>query len=79
MTDDQDACDLLDAYQPETFAVIYERPDGWWCAGDGFESATEAYEAGRDQISRRTNWKVVVSYELPQVLCAEGLEALTEA
>lgn len=57
-----------------SFAIVYLRPDGWWCAGDGFVSEMDAIGAGDDHDWRGTDWKVVATSELVATLCAEALE-----
>lgn len=42
-----------------SFAVLYLRPDGWWIAGDGFESRDEAEEAAKEQLPENVTWQVV--------------------
>lgn len=40
------------------YAVVYERPDGWWSAGRGFESSEDAQAAGEGHDWRGGCWAV---------------------
>lgn len=61
-----------------SWAIVYERPDGWWCAGDCFESEAEATTVGDEHDWRNSEWRVVKTSELEGLLCEEGLEAYEE-
>ena len=61
-----------------SFAIIYQRPDGWWLAGDGFVSRRDALESGERHDWNGTPWKVVLSGELDFLLCEEAKEAFDD-
>jgi hypothetical protein len=55
------------------YAIVYERPDGWWVAGHSYESEHEGFLMGQDHDWGGNSWKVVREDALPLVLCEEGL------
>ena len=61
-----------------TFAILYERPDGWWLAGDEFVDLVDAIDAGDEHEWYGSDWKVVPSSEIRENLCAEALEEFHE-
>lgn len=62
------------------FSIIWPRPDGWWCAGSGFDSEAEARDAAEAHNwgAQAGTWRIVPTSELPNVLCAEALASVTE-
>lgn len=57
-----------------TFAIVYQRPDGWWLAGDGFVSNADALDAGDKYNWLGADWMVIPTEDLEQELCEEALE-----
>lgn len=63
----------------QDWAIIYLRPDGWWHAGDGFESEAEAREAaeshnwGSAPWAGEERWRVVPTSDLYSHLCSDGI------
>lgn len=41
------------------YSIVYLRPDGWWEAGNGWDTVDEAREDGRLHEWRHTKWAIV--------------------
>jgi hypothetical protein len=44
----------------KTYAVLYLRPDGYWIAGEGWASKTEAAKDSEDQLPAHVTRKIVL-------------------
>ena len=43
------------------YSIVYQRPDGWWEAGNGWDTADDAVADGNDHEWRGRAWGVVSS------------------
>lgn len=58
------------------WAIIYMRPDGWWCAGVGFESPDDAVEHAQKHEWRGSKWGICPQDLLEDTLCSGGWAAI---
>lgn len=72
---------------PDTYAVIYIRPDGWWSAGAGFPNRYQAEKAAKEEWPNATGtpwaggkkpYKIVLERNLERWLCSEAWEDYCE-
>ena len=56
------------------YSIIYLRPDGWWNAGSGFKTRSEAVTAGEGHNFGHDMWGIVPTDNLNDTLCEEALD-----
>jgi hypothetical protein len=62
---DEPFCERAD---PNTWALVYMRPDGWWEAGRGWETLHDARESGKQHDWLGTDWGIVnIPEEIPHI------------
>lgn len=59
------------------WAVLYQRPDGWWMAGDGFETRGAALQAVNEQMAEHVPVFVTYRADVEGLLCEEALDSLS--
>jgi hypothetical protein len=67
---DEPFCERAD---PNTWALVYLRPDGWWEAGRGWDTLHDAREDGKTHAWHGTSWGIVnIPEDMPQIQMSDG-------
>jgi len=65
---DEPFCERVD---PNTWALVYLRPDGWWEAGRGWATLHDARESGKVHTWHGSKWGIVnIPEDLEVIQCA---------